>query len=138
MANTIRGKIEAIEPVQNIPSKTAGREPFQTRRLLLDATRFDGLTGERSSENHVTIDFNGKSVNVPDGFKVGDIVEISFALEGNCYQRQDGTKGTFIRARGYKIDAVGRQQPTQPVQAPQQFPPQHQAYVGQQFNDPPF
>lgn len=122
MANTIRGKIEAIEAIQTIPSKTPGREPFKKRRLLLDATRFDGLTGERSFENHIMLDFSGKDVNVPDAFKAGDIVEVSFTVEGNKYTNQNGETNYFTHIRGYKIDAVGRQQPT--PSAPQQYVPQ--------------
>lgn len=127
MANTIRGKIEAIEPIQTIQSKQQGREPFQTRRVLLDATRFDGLTGERSSENHIIVDFNGKSVTLPDQFKIGDIVEISFALEGNSYKNQDGKTNFFLHARGYRIEAVGRQQPQAPIRqaAPQSYQSQN-------------
>lgn len=118
MANTIRGKIEAIEPIQTIPSKTPGREPFQTRRVLLDATRFDGLTGQRSFENHVIIDFDGKNVGVPDQFKVNDVVEISFDLTGNKYTNKDGATNYFTKARGYKIEGIERQRSV--PQAPQQ------------------
>lgn len=146
MANTIRGKIEAIEAIKSIPSKTPGREPFLTRRILLDATRFDGLTGERSRENHIMIDFNSKDVNIPDQFKAGDIVEVSFTVEGGKYTTQNGDTNYFTHIRGYKIEAVGRQQPmAQPVpqpQAPQYAPQPAQPYAQQAFplqnNEVPF
>ena len=44
MANSYKGKIVAIEGIQSIQRQ--GKEPFEKRRLMLDATRFDGLTGE--------------------------------------------------------------------------------------------
>lgn len=137
MANTIRGKIEAIEAIQSIPSKKGG-EPFLKRRLLLDATRFDGLTGERGSENHVIIDFNGKNVNVPDTYKAGDFVEISFSLEGNKYVNQDGKTSYFVHARGYRIEPVGHtaQQTTTSLGAQQSTSQQDaQPFEG---NDMPF
>jgi hypothetical protein len=107
MANTIRGKIEAIEPIQQIASKNGGN-PYLTRRLLLDATRFDGLTGERGRENHIMLEFGGdKDVHVPDAFKAGDVVEISFRLDGIKYKKEGETKSSyFVHVRGYKIEYV--------------------------------
>lgn len=49
MANSYKGKIVAIEGIQSIQRQ--GKEPFEKRRLMLDATRFDGLTGERGYES---------------------------------------------------------------------------------------
>lgn len=107
MANTIRGKIEAIEPIQQIASKNGGN-PYLTRRLLLDATRFDGLTGERGRENHIMLEFGGdKDVHVPDSFKAGDVVEISFRLDGVKYKKEGEAKASyFVHVRGYKIEYV--------------------------------
>ena len=72
MSNSYKGKIVAIEGIQSIQRQ--GKEPFEKRRLMLDATRFDGLTGERGYEKRIIFDFSGKNVHVPDGFNVGDIV----------------------------------------------------------------
>lgn len=120
MANTIRGKIEGIEQIQEIPSKKPGQAPFHTRRVLLDATRYDGLTGERGAENHIMLEFFGdKDVHVPDGFKKGDIVEVSFRLDGIKYQKEGNPKPSyFVHVRGYKIEKVNVG--GAPQQAPQQ------------------
>ena len=108
MANSIRGKILAIEPIQEIPSKKPGQTPFRTRRLLLDATRYDGLTGERGPENFVMFEFGGeKDVLVPDSFKKGDVVEVFFRLRGIKYQKQGETKPQyFVHVAGYKIEKI--------------------------------
>ena len=71
MSNSYKGKIVAIEGIQSIQRQ--GKEPFEKRRLMLDATRFDGLTGERGYEKRIIFEFSGKNVHVPDGFNVGDI-----------------------------------------------------------------
>ena len=68
MANSYKGKIVAIEGIQSIQRQ--GKEPFEKRRLMLDATRFDGLTGERGYEKRIIFEFSGKNVHVPDGFNV--------------------------------------------------------------------
>lgn len=110
MANTIRGKILAIEPIQEIASKTGGN-PYHTRRLLLDATRYDGLTGERGQDNFIMFEFGGeRDVHVPDSFKKDDIVEVSFRLRGVKYQKQGEPKPAyFVHVAGYKIEKVNVQ-----------------------------
>lgn len=109
MANTIRGKILAIEKIQEIPSKKGGN-PYHTRRLLLDATRFDGLTGERGADNFVMLDFGGEQdVHVPDNFKKGDLVEVSFRVRGIKYTKKDTNKSDyFVHLAGYRIEYVNR------------------------------
>lgn len=132
MANTVRGKILAIEPIQTIPSKKGGN-PYETRRLLLDATRFDALTGERGQENFLMFDFGGeRNIHVPDNFKRGDIVEVYFRLRGNKYTKQGETKPSyFLHAEGYKIEHINvngnQQQAAAPSAQSQQDAPQENA-----------
>ena len=89
MANSYKGKIVAIEGIQSIQRQ--GKEPFEKRRLMLDATRFDGLTGERGYEKRIIFEFSGKNVHVPDGFNVGDIAEVFFDVESYQGTKKDGT-----------------------------------------------
>ena len=88
MANTYKGKIEAIEGIQFIQRE--GREPFQKRRLMLDVSRFDGMTGEKR-EKHIIFDFNGKNAILPDSYKVGDYVEVAFDVESSKANNARGT-----------------------------------------------
>lgn len=146
MANSVRGKILAIEPIQKIPSKKGGNS-YETRRLLLDATRFDALTGERGQENFLMFDFGGeRNIHVPDNFKRGDIVEVYFRLRGNKYTKQGESKPSyFLHAEGYKIEYINvngnpLQQPASQENAQQpsangQQPPRNS---GGQGDDLPF
>lgn len=149
MANSYKGKIEAIEGIQSI--QRVGKEPFQKRRVMLDATRFDGLTGERGYEKHVIFEFSGKNAHLPDKFKVGDVVEISFDVESYKGTKKDGTKDWFTSVRGYNIQAITTQvavpqggnnafqQTSQPYaqESSQPFPPSPAAPVTQD-SDAPF
>lgn len=107
--NTYKGKIEAIESTQSIARE--GKEPFLKRRVMLDVSRYDGLTGEKR-EKHIIFEFNGKSTEIPNAFKVGDYVEIAFDVESFKGTKKDGTQDWFTSVRGYRIDRinVGQQQ----------------------------
>ena len=107
MANSYKGKIVAIEGIQSIQRQ--GKEPFEKRRLMLDATRFDGLTGERGYEKRIIFDFSGKNVHVPDGFNVGDIAEVFFDVESYQGTKKDGTTDWFTSVRGYKMQKIEAQ-----------------------------
>lgn len=104
MANTYKGKIEAIEGIQFIQRE--GKEPFQKRRLMLDVSRFDSMTGEKR-EKHIIFDFNGKNAILPESYKVGDYVEVAFDVESYKANKKDGTTGWFTSVSGYKITAIG-------------------------------
>lgn len=130
MANSFKGKIYAVEGIQTIPRE--GKEPFQKRRVALDATRFDGLTGERGRDKFVVFEFFGKNATVPDGFQKGDVVEIFFDVDSQLVQKKDGTKDWFTRVSGYKIERLSAhiQSDHAPQVQPQaQAQPQQSAYV---------
>ncbi len=136
MANSFKGKIEAIEGIQSIARE--GKAPFEKRRVLLDATHYDGLTGERGYEKHICFEFAGKNVHVPDDYKVGDIVEIVFDVDSQLVSKKDGKKDWFTRVTGYKINpivAAKRNQQSQVAPQPQAFQPTPQV-APQQFANP--
>ena len=126
MANSYKGKIVAIEGIQSIQRQ--GKEPFEKRRLMLDATRFDGLTGERGYEKRIIFEFSGKNVHVPDGFNVGDIAEVFFDVESYQGTKKDGTTDWFTSVRGYKMQKIEAQnnapQGGMQAAANNPFPPQ--------------
>lgn len=132
MANQITGRIERIGEIVTIPSKD-GSKTYQKREVVLDATRFDPYTGERGFENYPSFEFSGDKCVELNSYSVGQVVTISFELQGVKYTDKDNTTKYFTRVRAYRIEA--RQQapqpqgsvPAQPApQIPQQAQPQPQ------------
>ena len=135
MANQITGRIIEIGQIVQIPSKTGGNS-FTKREFILDATTYDPYTGERSEcENIIPLEFSGNKCTELDRFKTGDVVTVSFVLQGRSWSTQDGELKRMVSIRCYKIEARGGvsqspqnapvQQPApQPTyQQPQNFPP---------------
>lgn len=135
MANQITGRIIEIGQIVQIPSKTGGNS-FTKREFILDATTYDPYTGERSEyENVIPLEFSGDKCTELDRFKTGDVVTVSFVLQGRSWSTQDGELKRMVSIRCYKIEARGGvsqspqnapvQQPApQPTyQQPQNFPP---------------
>ena len=128
MALKMIGKVLSIGATQSIASKNGG-QPFLKREIVLDATRFDGLTGERGYDNYPMFEFGGDKCQELDGFKQGDVVEVSFELQGSFYKDKDGVEKNFTRVRAYKIERFqtkrSQQHASQPAPqaAPQQQPP---------------
>lgn len=135
MANQITGRIIEIGQTVQIPSKNGG-SPFIKREFILDATTYDPYTGERSEyENIIPLEFSGDKCAELDRFNQGDVVTISFALQGRSWTNLDGELKRMASIRCYKIEVRGGvsqppqnapvQQPApQPTyQQPQNFPP---------------
>lgn len=148
MSNQITGRLTAIGQTVQIPSKN-GRNPFLKREFLLDATTHDPYTGERSQyENILPLEVSGDKCAELDNFRVGDVITVSFALQGREWTNQDGQVKRMVSVRCYKLEArkpVQQQQTVQPVQQPspqptptyQQFPSQVDAN-GNPKDDLPF
>lgn len=126
MALQMTGRIKQIGATQSIPSKNGGQS-FLKQEIILDVTRFDPYTGERSEfENYPAFEFSGDKCKALEGYKVGDVVTISFDLQGSFFKGQDGVERNFTRVRGYKIEAKAgynsvamQPQPAQPQPQPQ-------------------
>ena len=125
MANQITGRIEKICDIQEIPSKSGGKSFFK-REIIIDATRFDPYTGERNFDNYPCIEFTGDKCNELDRFKVGQVVTVSFDLQGRKWVK-DGEEKYITSVRGYKIE---ERQTTQQQVAQQQVA-QNYAPAGQ-------
>lgn len=142
MSNQITGRLAWVGQTVQIQSKTGGN-PFLKREFLLDATPHDMWTGERSGyENIVPLEVSGDKCAELDKFRVGDVITVSFVLQGREWTNQDGQVKRMVSVRCYKLEArktVQQQQTVQPVQqtAPQQFPPQVDAN-GNPKDDLPF
>lgn len=140
MANQITGRIIEIGQTVQIPSKTGGNS-FTKREFILDATTYDPYTGERSEyENIIPLEFSGDKCTELDRFKTGDVVTVSFVLQGRSWTNQDGELKRMASIRCYKIDARGgvSQSPqTAPAQQSIQQPVSQPAYQQQPQNFPP-
>lgn len=133
MANQLTGKILYIYPTQQLPSKD-GSKIILKRGIVIDCTRFDPYTGERNGfENTPMLEFIGDRCIELDKYQVGQIVTISFDVQGTRYRNKDGVEQIFTRVQPYRIEprqtqqATSVQQPApQPTyqQQPQNFPPQ--------------
>ena len=136
MANQITWRIIEIGQTVQIPSKSGG-SPFTKREFILDATTYDPYTGERSEyENFIPLEFSGDKCAELDRYKNGDVVTVSFVLQGRSWSNQDGELKRMASIRCYKIEGRGgvsqspqsasvKQPTSQPTyhQQPQNFPP---------------
>ncbi len=124
--NTKSGIVLAVGQPQQLTSKSG--KTFTKRSLYLDCTSHDGITGERSQyENKILFEFMESKTSLLDNIQVGQVVTISFDLQGSEITEQDGRKKYFTHVRPYNIEVRQMQsqyqQPiiTQPVSSP---PPQ--------------
>ena len=102
MANTITGRIDNIKPM--ITREYNGKIYYE-RALVLDATKHDMFTGEVMYPNFPELQFSGeeKCRNL-DNFQIGDVVVVSFDLNGSKYiDKETGKERVFTKARAYKI-----------------------------------
>ena len=121
MANTMTGRVLLIGNIEEIPSKSGG-EPFKKRVVVLNCTHSN--YGD-VYENYPSFEFSGKHVDDPAAFAVGEIVTISFALQGTKYQKSANDPVKYFNTiSGYKIEKYQRGSQTQ-QQAPP--PPKQQA-----------
>ncbi len=117
MANTIIGSIASIGPTQSLKAKNGNA--FQKRDLVINVRRFDPNTGEPVTdwENTPKLSFMGDKCRDLDRFQVGQMVVISFDLQGRKYTNANGETDIITEARPYKIEAYG-QRPSQPALQP--------------------
>ena len=144
MANQITGRLVQIGQLVQIPSKSGG-QAVTKREFLLDATTHDPYTGERSEyENIVPLEVIGEKCDELNKFKVGDVITVSFALQGRSWTNQTGEQKRMVSVRCYRIEAkkpkheqqAQQPQPQQPQpQRPAQQPVQQQQ--GWQPQQPP-
>lgn len=136
MANTMTGRVLLIGNTEEIPSKNGG-EPFKKRVVVLNCTHSDF---GQVYENYPSFEFSGKHVDDPAGFAVGEIVTISFALQGTKYQKSANDPVKYFNTiSGYKIEKYQRVgQTQQQAPQPQQQGAQPPAQQSGQNDDLPF
>jgi|WetSurMetagenome_2_1015567.scaffolds.fasta_scaffold94320_2 single-strand DNA-binding protein len=132
MSNQIIGKIIKIGKTQEIASQKTGNV-FYKRDLVLDATKHDLYTGERGFENFPSFEFTGQHCDELDNFQVGQIVIVSFDIQGNKYiDKQTNQERYFNSVRGYKIELKQLANHQQSV-IPSEQDPEARAQAEQQF-----
>lgn len=139
--NQVIGRVIAVSPITEVPSKEQGKAPIKKRELYLDCTTYDPYTGERSQyENKPLLEFGGDKLVDKLGalnLEAGDVVAVSFFIQGTPYKdAQTGKTKVFTAIRTTDIEVVrkrgevaGTQQPApkpepQPAPAPQPAPQQ--------------
>ena len=120
MANQLSGRVLHIGQTVQMTSKNGNQ--FTKRELVLDTTRYDSYTGERSPyDNYALIEFGGENVKLLDGIQSGQVVTVDFTVEGRKTQNeQTGETRYFNSLRGYKVTV--RQAKSDPQPQPQPAP----------------
>lgn len=137
--NQIIGRVIAVSPITEVPSKEQGKPAIKKRELYMDCTTYDPYTGERSQyENKPLLEFGGdKMVDKLSALNLeaGDVVSVSFFIQGTPYKdQQTGKTKVFTAIRTTDIEVVrkrgevaGTQQPApkpESAPAPQAAPQQ--------------
>ena len=119
MAFLINGIIQQIGNTESISYQD---KVFKKRELVLDCSYRNKFTGQIERANNPKFEFTGKHVDDLNGFNIGDIVTVSFSLNGSRSEK-DGQVRYFTNVQGYKIEKYqsrynqqqGGNQPTQAV-----------------------
>ncbi|WP_308270386.1 DUF3127 domain-containing protein [Prevotella sp.] len=128
MAFQISGIIQQIGNTESIPYQD---KVFKKRELVLDCSYRNQFTGQIERANYPKFEFTGNHVDGLNGFNTGDIVTVSFSLNGSRSEK-DGQVRYFTNVQGYKIEKYqssynqqqGGNQPTQTVNGNQPTNPQ--------------
>lgn len=138
MAFTITGKIQEIGTIENIPYKD---KVFQKRTLVLNASRYNSITGEQY-ENYPKFEMSGSHVNELDTFQVGQLVTVSFALSGRRYEK-NGEVNYYTNIQAFKVEPYTKyggqpQNDNVYANAPSTPTPQSETNVMVESSDLPF
>lgn len=118
MAFQISGIIQHIGNTESIPYQD---KVFKKRELVLDCSYRNQFTGQIERANYPKFEFTGNHVDDLNGFNIGDIVTVSFSLNGSRSEK-DGQVRYFTNVQGYKIEKYQsrynqQQDGNQPTQA---------------------
>lgn len=103
MSNQLSGRVLLVGQTVQMTSKSGNT--FTKRELVLDTTRYDSYTGERSPyDNYALFEFSNDNVSQLDALSVGQVVTVDFTVEGRKAQdKQTGETRYFNSLRGYKV-----------------------------------
>ncbi len=104
MANTLKCRVHQILPVET--NETSSGKSLSKQKVIFNATRFDQNTGEEYP-NFPGIEFRWKALESIAQLKVGDLVEVSFVIEGRFYNsKATGEEKHFTSIVGFKIERL--------------------------------
>lgn len=137
MANQVIGSIVSIGQTQSLIAKSGNT--FQKRDLVISVRRFDPHTGEPVTdwENTPKLSFMGEKCGELDRFQVGQVVIISFDLQGRQYQNANGETDIITEARPYKIELYGQRSAQRPAVQPSPASAPVNSYPQQQAQSAP-
>ena len=119
--NELVGRVIAVSNVTEVPSKEAGKPAIKKRELYLDCTTYDPYTGERSQyENKPLLEFGGDKLVEKLGaldLKEGDVVKVSFFIQGTPYKDQQGKTKVFTGIRTTDIEVIRKKDAPAPTPA---------------------
>lgn len=98
MAFQISGIIQHIGNTESIPYQG---KVFKKRELVLDCSYRNQFTGQIERTNYPKFEFTGNHVDDLNGFNMGDIVTVSFSLNGSRSEK-DGQVRYFTNVQGIK------------------------------------
>lgn len=91
----ISGKIKEIENIVELETKKGNLLQYQD--IVIDTAKYNQFTGDLMPSNYLPIRFLGEKIKQVENLNVGDMVEISYFLQGVPYS--NGNK-IFIVIRG--------------------------------------
>ena len=100
MAFQISGIIQHIGNTESIPYQG---KVFKKRELVLDCSYRNQFTGQIERTNYPKFEFTSNHVDDLNDFNIGDIVMVSFSLNGSRSEK-DGQVRYFTNVQGYKIE----------------------------------
>lgn len=100
MAFQISGIIQHIGNTESIPYQD---KVFKKRELVLDCSYRNQFTGQIERANYPKFEFTGNHVDDLNGFNMGDIVTVSFSLNGSRSEKDEQVR-YFTNVQGYKIE----------------------------------
>ena len=125
--NELVGRVIAVSNITEVPSKEAGKPAIKKRELYMDCTTYDPYTGERSQyENKPLLEFGGDKLVEKLGaleLKEGDVVKVSFFIQGTPYKdQQTGKTKVYTAIRTTDIEVVRKKDGTAPNPTPAPAP----------------
>lgn len=105
MANSVTGVIVSIGPTLTLTSKKSGNS-FNKRDVVLMLRRFDPNTGEplNDVENTPQFSFMNDACAQLDNYVAGQVVTVSFYIQGTKYTDQSNVTKIINDIRPYKIE----------------------------------
>lgn len=100
MALQISGIIQHIGNTESIPYQD---KVFKKRELVLDCSYRNQFTGQIERANYPKFEFTSNHVDDLNDFNIGDIVTVSFSLNGSRSEK-DGQVRYFTNVQGYRIE----------------------------------